>query len=214
MARYPESTNRHPLPSSARCRPLGRRTVLLGAAGLVLGAGGCSGSGTSHPTGSTRPSATGPQESATATGQAASPGAAALPRTTRWQPNGDDIDGDVKLRAVQLIEAIGAWSAGQGGAGQAAGRVAALGLPSGLVRQAGSLLPAAHEAALQVIEAQYGGILADSASVLVVCRQWTRNGSAVSTGGTTVEVRLSRAQPRWTVTALPPAQPGPAASSL
>ncbi|NDZ83084.1 hypothetical protein G3I19_32080 [Streptomyces sp. SID10853] len=73
----------------------------------------------------------------------------------------------------------------------------------------------ADEAALQVIDAQYGGILADSASVLVVCRQWTRAaGGQVTAGGTTVDVRLSRARPRWSVTALHPAAPGRASSTL
>ena len=67
---------------------------------------------------------------------------------------------------------------------------------------------------LQVVDAQYGGILTDSASVLVVCRQWTRRGAAVSAGGTTVDVRLTRAALGWTVTALHPARPGAAESAL
>ncbi|MCQ4083332.1 hypothetical protein NGB36_22680 [Streptomyces sp. RB6PN25] len=205
MPWYPGSGDRHPLaPARPAARPVGRRAVLLGAAGTVLGAAGCSGGSTSPRTTSS------PAPSPHTT----SPATAALPRTTRWRPDGNDIDGDVKLRAVQLIEVIGTWSAGQGGAARAGARVAALGLPSGLVQQAGPLLPTADQAALQVIEAQYGGILADSASVLVVCRQWTANGSSVVAGGTTVDVRLSRAQPRWTVTALHPARPGSAAASL
>ncbi|WP_223242323.1 hypothetical protein, partial [Streptomyces sp. CBMA123] len=93
-------------------------------------------------------------------------------------------------------------------------RVAALGLPPGLADQAGRLAAAAPEASLEVIVAQYGGILADSASVLVVCRQWTRQpDGSVASGGVTVDVRLSRAEPRWTVTALYPGDPGPAAAS-
>ncbi|MGW2512698.1 hypothetical protein ACWC0A_25570 [Streptomyces scopuliridis] len=79
----------------------------------------------------------------------------------------------MKLRAVRVVEAIGAWSAGRGGATAAKKRVAALGAAPSLVDQAGALLSDAPEAALQVIDAQYGGILADSASVLVVCGQWT-----------------------------------------
>ncbi|MGN5381686.1 hypothetical protein ACQ4WX_45175 [Streptomyces lasalocidi] len=119
-----------------------------------------------------------------------------------------------KLRAVQLVEAIGAWAAGRGGAAAARARVAALGLPTGLVGQSGPLLSTADQAALQVVDAQYGGILARSASVLVVCRQWTRNGETVRAGGTTVDVRLSASGGAWTVDALHPAQPGPAARSL
>jgi hypothetical protein len=108
------------------------------------------------------------------------------------------------------VEAIGGWSAGQGGAAAAKKRVAALGAAPSLVDRAGALLPSADEATLQVVDAQYGGILAGSASVLVVCRQWTPGHA----GGTTVDVRLSRAQPKWKVTALHPARPGGAASSL
>jgi hypothetical protein len=119
-----------------------------------------------------------------------------------------------KLRAVQVVEAIGDWPAGQAGAAAARARVAALRLPTGLVGQAGPLLPAADQAVLQVVDAQYGGILTGSASVLVVCRQWTRRGGTVDAGGTTVDVRLSRSGSGWTVDALHPARPGPAVKSL
>ncbi|QMU73848.1 hypothetical protein GXP74_15860 [Streptacidiphilus sp. P02-A3a] len=125
------------------------------------------------------------------------------------------MDPQVKLRAVRLIEALGSWPTGQRGLAAARGRVAALGLDPALAAQAGPLLPDAPAASLEVLEAQYGGILSDSASVLVVCRQWTRGPRGlVVPGGTTVDVRLSQARPRWTVTALHPARPGPAAGSL
>lgn len=68
--------------------------------------------------------------------------------------------------------------------------------------------------AVEVIDAQYGGILSDSASVLVPCRVYTISGSRVVTGGTTVDVRLSQSRGSWRVTALHPAQPGPATSRL
>ncbi|PVE08571.1 hypothetical protein [Streptomyces scopuliridis] len=178
-------------------QPLGRRALLLGAGGLLMGVAGCSGS----------PSA---PASASASRSGSPAPSSSLPATTPWRPDRDDIDPAVKLRAVQVVEAIGAWAPGQGGAAAAKKRVAALGAAPSLVDQAGPLLPGAPEAALQVIDAQYGGILADSASVLVVCRQWTPGHA----GGTTVDVRLSRAQPRWDVTALHPARPGAAAASL
>ncbi|MFK0296750.1 hypothetical protein ACIQU6_40640 [Streptomyces sp. NPDC090442] len=114
---------------------------------------------------------------------------------------------EVKERAVAVVEAIGAWPAGERDAAMA--RVGALGLEPSLVDQAGALRPGGAEAVLEVVDAQYGGILADSASVLVVCRQWVRRGDGtVVAGGTTVDVRLRRASPRWTVTALHPARPG------
>ncbi|MFD5464664.1 hypothetical protein ACFWIQ_17855 [Kitasatospora sp. NPDC127059] len=135
-----------------------------------------------------------------------------LPNPPLWQPGPGEIQPDVKRRAVELVAALGAWPPGGQGAEAARARVAALGLPPGLADQAGRLAPAASEASLEVIVAQYGGILADSASVLVVCRQWTRQpDGSVASGGITVDVRLSRAEPRWAVTALHPGDPGPGA---
>ncbi|MGW1749102.1 hypothetical protein ACWCRD_26515 [Streptomyces sp. NPDC002092] len=194
--------------------PPSRRAVLLGATGTLVGVAACSG-GSSH----TAPSASGTARSgpASAPSVAASPSAsqvAALPRTTPWRPTSAEVTPAAKLRAVQVVEAIGAWPAGKGGAAAAGARVAALRLPAGLVDEAGPLLPDADAAVLQVVDAQYGGILTDSASVLVVCRQWTRRGGRVSAGGTTVDVRLARAASGWTVTALHPARPGPAVSAL
>jgi hypothetical protein len=183
--------------------------ALGAAAGCTSGSGGSGGSG-SHPSAS----ATQPHSSPSAFPSptpSPSPSAAALPATTAWTPGPSEIDPQVKLRATQLIEALGSWPAGRTGVAAARARVSALGVDPSLVAQAGTLLGTADEAALQVIDAQYGGILSDSASVLVVCRQWTRTGNGpVVPGGTTVDVRLSAASPRWTVTALHPAQPGPA----
>ncbi|MFB7914489.1 hypothetical protein [Streptomyces sp. NPDC056061] len=179
-------------------RSPGRRAVLLSTAGLLMGATGCA---------ATSRRATGPSESASPPGPAASSPPAPLPATTAWRPNRDDVEPDVKLRAVQVVEAIGAWPAGQGGADAAKRRLVALGAAPSLLDRAGPMRPAAPEAALQVIEAQYGGILADTASVMVAYRQWTPGHD----GGTTVEVLLDRARPRWEVTELRPGRPGPAA---
>lgn len=201
---------------TARPAPIGRRAALLGAAGIALGVAGCSGgkhtatptASASHPGVPSASASSGVPGSATPTG-------APLPRTSAWLPSPGDIDPDVKLRAVRLIEALGAWPQGDGGVAKARARVAALGLPAGLADQAGPLLPPSGAAVLRVVDAQYGGILADSASVLVVCDQWTRDGDGpVRAGGTTVDVRLSRASPRWKVTALHPARPGGPASPL
>jgi hypothetical protein len=67
---------------------------------------------------------------------------------------------------------------------------------------------------VEVIDAQYGGLLADTASVLVPCRQYSVANGKLVTGGTTVDVRLSRAGTAWRVTAMHPAQPGPATTRL
>jgi hypothetical protein len=93
---------------------------------------------------------------------------------------------------------------------------------------AGDLVPAAKLAAvrrveaagntsrqaLQVVDAQYGGLLTDAASVLVVCRSWRRDGGAIVRGGHTFDVRLSRLGASWRVTAVHPSRPGPPTRQL
>ena len=72
-----------------------------------------------------------------------------------------------------------------------------------------------RRSALQVIDAQYGGILASSASVLVVCRSWTRARSGeVRAGGATYDVRLVRSGGGWRLVAVHPSRPGPPARHL
>ena len=200
-------------------RTPGRRSLLLGTAGWAVGAAGCSNGGTSS---SLTPTPTAPASGGKASGGAppASPAAVtatpgALPAVVRWLPGPGEIQPAAKLSAVRLVEALGTWRPGQGGRGPAAARARALGiaapLAAQLASQTGSLTPPADAAVVRVIDAQYGGILSDSASVLVVCRQWTRTGTApVRAGGTTVDVRLSRTSAGWAVTALHPARPGPA----
>jgi hypothetical protein len=70
------------------------------------------------------------------------------------------------------------------------------------------------DAAVQVIDAQYGGLLADTASVLVVTRSWQRHGADLVPDGHTYDVRLSRAGERWRVTAVHPSSPGRSATDL
>jgi hypothetical protein len=71
---------------------------------------------------------------------------------------------------------------------------------------------------VEVADAQYGGLLAGSASVLVVTRSWhlDRQGR-VRTGGATYDVRVARTgrtRPRWQVTAVHPSRPGPPARQV
>lgn len=92
----------------------------------------------------------------------------------------------------------------------------------------GELVPAAKLAAVQavqkllgrpntvveVVDAQYGGLLADTASVIVPCRTYSVANGKLVTAGTTIDVRLSRSGQTWRVTSQHPAQPGSAAQSL
>ncbi len=78
----------------------------------------------------------------------------------------------------------------------------------------GLLIQPGMPSEVEVIDAQYGGILADSASVLVVCRQYMLANGNLITGGTTVDVRLTRSGRSWRVTAMHPARPGAPAKRL
>ncbi|MFD0331130.1 hypothetical protein ACFQZC_30650 [Streptacidiphilus monticola] len=198
-----------------------RGLVVAGICGAAALAGGTvtltgctskAGSPSPSPTGSGSPSggesapaSTGVTETSrpTVSPSSSGPSGTALPSVTRWSPSPNDIQPAVKLRAVRLIEALGNWTPADP---DPRSRASKAGYRANLVSQADGLLPAAGSAALQVLEAQYGGILADSASVLVVCRQWTPAGP---TGGITVDVRLTSSQPVWTVTALHPPSRGP-----
>jgi hypothetical protein len=144
-----------------------------------------------------------------------SPVRVALPTSTPWQPNANDVEPAAKLRAVRVIEAIGSWAAVEGGGvAAAASRVSALGEASSLAREVRLFLDGASRAVVEVIDAQYGGILADAASVLVVCRQWRAGDKSLTQVGTTVDVRLRRVGGTWHVTALYPAHPGRPAAAL
>ncbi|WP_084703813.1 hypothetical protein [Phaeacidiphilus oryzae] len=192
---------------------LTRRAVLAGATGGLLAA--CGGNGGEGGRGT--PAAGASPGSAAASGRpspspSSSPSrGSSLPVTTPWRAGPGEIQPQVKARATQIVEALGGWASGHGGRAEARARLSALGVDPALADQAGGLRPAADSAALAVVDAQYGGILPDSASVLVVCRQWTSSspGAPVTAGGTTVDVRLTAASPAWRVTALHPAVPGP-----
>ncbi len=67
-----------------------------------------------------------------------------------------------------------------------------------------------RDSALQVVDAQYGGLLTDTASVLVVTRRWRRRTNRITPEGRTYDVRLRRVGASWRVTAVHPSHPGPA----
>ena len=62
---------------------------------------------------------------------------------------------------------------------------------------------------VEVIDAQYGGLLTSTACVLVVCRSTTRRAGRVVEGGHTFDVRLALLGGRWRATAVHPSRPGP-----
>ena len=83
----------------------------------------------------------------------------------------------VKTAAVRMVEAVAVWDGtGGGSAASARQRLEQAGYDPALADDLEPLLGSAEAAAAQVVVAQYGGILADSASVLVVVDQWTLDG--------------------------------------
>ena len=139
-----------------------------------------------------------------------------MPGPTPWVAGAGEVHPAVKLRALRALETIGTWSGAGGGSMAAASvKLRALGVDPALAVQAQPLLGADPAAVTRVVDAQYGGILASSSSVLAVLDQWRVDANGhVHAGGTTVDVRLVAASPRWRITELRPASPGPAASSL
>jgi hypothetical protein len=121
---------------------------------------------------------------------------------------------DVKGRAVRLVEAVGSWT-GAADRARRTEKARAYGATSEALGGLETLLGRGSASVVQIVDAQYGGILASSASVLVVVDQWIEHtDGSVRAGGTTFDIRLEAASPRWRVTAVNPARPGQPARSL
>jgi len=138
-----------------------------------------------------------------------------LPPATPWRARSGEVKPEVKARATQLLQLVGTWSDGRGDPGAAGRRLGAAGYNPGLAARLDFLTPNAAAATTLVTDAQYGGILSDSASVLIPVVQWysAPDGSVVR-HGSTFDVRLSRSGSEWTVTEIHPAAPGPPAGNL
>lgn len=199
--------------------PLERRrflAVLAGGLGVGALAACTSPSSSAAAQPSASPSSSAASASATATAgspsTSATPGStasAALPASTAWVARSGEVEPAVKRVATSLVQAVAAWPAGQGGLAAARRRVAALGLPASLADACAPLLGAGEAASCRIVDAQYGGILSSSSSVLVVVDQWRLGADGrVTAGGTTLDVRLVEAAPRWRVVAVHPAAPG------
>jgi hypothetical protein len=189
-----------------------RRTLLrLAVLGSAAALAGCSSAGSS-PSASGVPSASG---SPLTPSGSASPPAGVLPVAQPWQAVAGEVHPEVKLRALRALEAAGTWhTAGGGTVAAAAGRLRALGVNPALAASLTPLLGSEPGAVVRVVDAQYGGILDTSSSVLAVLDQWRRLADGrVRESGTTVDVRLVAASPRWRITEWHPATPGAAAAS-
>lgn len=166
-----------------------RRTLLLAAGGAVLV--GCSDDEPAPTPG--RPAVT-PTFNSPTTSSSTSPDKSATPTTPTPSP-------------APSLPSVPTWRVNANDV-QPAAKTAA-------VAAVVARLTAGKQSAIEIIDAQYGGILSSTASVLVACRQYTLGtGGRVSEGGTTVDVRLVREGGRWRVTALYPARPGTPAKRL
>jgi hypothetical protein len=145
----------------------------------------------------------------------ASPSSVALPNPRPWSPNTYDVSPDVKARAVGLVETAATWEPGDGGSENARRRLAKAGYGGDLVEDLGPVLGSGVAAVSRVVVAQYGGLLVDSASVLVVVDQWVlQEDGGVRAGGTTLDIRMVVGDPEWQITAVRPARPGRAIGGL
>ena len=174
--------------------------------------GGCSARSDPEPPAMDEPSTS--SKSPSPSGSASSsPPENPLPQTTPWTAAAGEVSPRVKLRAVRLLETVAAWATAGAGVADARQKLRERGYDPDLVEPLSELVGSGTAAAAQVVMAQYGGILATSASVLAVLNQWVvgTNGKVVA-GGTTVDIRLAYKQPNWVVTDVFPADmPRPAA---
>ena len=138
-----------------------------------------------------------------------------LPATKRWRALPAEVSPAAKLQAARLVEVGCAWASDEAGVPAARQRLADSGFDPDLVKGLRPLLGPGVEAVVEVANAQYGGILSSSASVLLIVNQWVRQEDGrIRPGGTSLDVRLARSGPHWEVTAVRPAHPAPAADPL
>ena len=189
---------------------------MVSAAGVAACSAPRPGGSTVDPSAaSTRSASSTPSIAAPTPGPTSSVPPALLPATHAWVARRGEVEPAVKRRATDLVESVAAWTAHRGGLADARARATAAGHDPGLADQMAPLLGSGLAAAVQVRDAQYGGILSGSASVLVVVDQWrAQDDGTVTAGGTTLDVRLVAASPQWRVVAVHPASPGRAVTSL
>ncbi len=132
-----------------------------------------------------------------------------------WTARRGEVNPKVKRLATDVAQVLGTWSAGDGGHAAAAHRLLKAGHAPALAASLTVLLPDAESAVTWIVDAQYGGILTSSASVLTVVRQWYLTPDGVRhEHGTTLDIRLVATGNRWRVTEIHPATPGPAVTGL
>jgi hypothetical protein len=197
---------------------LGRRGLLVLGAGLLTGcsdssaqnAGGSpftpsplTSSAASTPTLTLSPTPVPPSP----TPPSPTPPSPTPPSPTPPSPSPPSPSASASGTPVVALPAVRSWTPGAGEIQPEVKRLAVEATVD-LLRRPGT------RSVVEVIDAQYGGLLTNSASVLVPCRVYTLSAGRVVSGGTTVDVRLTKSRGSWRVTATHPAQPGAATSRL
>ncbi len=189
----------------------GRLTAGLLAA--LLAVSGCSAFSADEEPGPGGNSASGPGNAGKGgkaeKGSGAGPGGGSGPVVrARWRPAEGDVLPEIKVAAARAVRILGSWPAGEDGLAAARERLRAAGLPGALARHAGPLLEPLDAASVEttVVYPQYGGLTADTASVMVVAQQHVRSEDGSASHRTVaVDVRLRMASP-WRVTGVRPAR--------
>lgn len=201
--------------------PASRRDLLrLGVGAAVAGGAALTGCSGPRPAASATAAGTSRRPGSTPTPTAATASVTPLPPLVPWQAVAGEVHPEVKRLATRVLQTIGSWDAARGGSVAAAEArlraqhlTTAPNLPGALAAAARPLLGPQDAAVTAVVDAQYGGIVATSASVLVVLEQHRRRADGgIASSGSTVDVRLVRGSAGWRVTSLRPAHPGPAAA--
>jgi hypothetical protein len=172
-----------------------RRSVLLAALAPAVVAA-CSRRG-SDTAGRWQTSGSSPSAQSPATGIQEQ----SLPAVTAYTVSPDEPAPDVKWSAVRFLEALTNYSDGGAAPEAAQARLAAVGVPSTLIAEAGPLL-ATGAAAGEVIYPQLGGLTSTTASIMAVIRTHLLHGGRVTSTTRTVDVRLTKRSDSWAVSAL------------
>ena len=183
-----------------------RRAFLAGVgAGVAAALAGCSSGASAASAGTPRP---GPVSSAPPTPV---PPESPLPTPVAWTAGPGEVNPAVKARATRLLQVAGTFSDGT----DQAERLSAAGFQPALAKNLAFLAPSGDAAVTNVVDAQYGGILTATASVLIPVEQWYRGADgSVQKQGRTFDVRLRKASPHWKITEVNPADSGPAVDTL
>ncbi|TDE00330.1 hypothetical protein [Jiangella asiatica] len=123
-----------------------------------------------------------------------------LPAPQPWTPAAGEISPEIKLAAVQVIEALGAAP----DPAEASRRLADLGAAPSLVASAGPLVPTATPSVVTVVYPQYGGLERATACVMAVAEQTWIADRELDSRSVTVDVRLTKGPDGWTVKELRP----------